>query len=498
MPMIYHLANNVNQCLHPDCTDFDLCQNCEAIPIPVHPLSHPLVRVKVPETHIPSIRTPDLVPLPPLTALRNHPYQQLAMQSSVSDIQSPRPVFMPVPSTEREAHGSFAPQNQEQEHGPYCEPTAAPAMPRLIPACWTPPEIDWRWNMTPPGPMVVPNMLASEETTPLMDQSFQNSHAPEQLNPLMHSSEAELTGFAELIQPTLLHPVRSTPIPISSTPNQYSPTLLPRSPPPPLRPLDFDDELASVLRGTSTPDAVSSVGLTTPSNGAESPVALIQPPPRIDSVGDQEWRELWPELTTILRHLLQPTTPPATTVGAPAMPVPVATEVPATPATEVEAQDQEQTEPASAQEFRTAGTLSPINIETNVERTLLEASQMVERSREFGRNLFDYMNGVIPPLPAPVPARHQATYISDNNIQDGQVFPPGAEFVKSWIMRNDGETAWPEETTLRYVAGDRMAPREGATMRVPIGTVLPGADAELVGGEMKVRSSVVYSMYHLT
>lgn len=417
------------------------------------------------------------------------------MQSSASDLQSPRPVFIPVPSTEIEARGGFASQVQEPERRSYPEPLVTSAVPRLIPACWTPPEIDWRWNMTPPGPMVVPNMLASEETTPLMDQSFQTSHAPEQLNPLMHSSEPELSGFAELIQPILLHPVRSTPIPLSSTPNQYSPNILPRSPP--LRPLDFS-EVALMPRGTSTPDVASTVGLTTPSDGPESPVTLIQPPPRIDSVGDQEWRELWPELTTILRHLLQPATPPATTVGAPTMPAPVATEVPVTAATEVQVQDQAQPEPASTQEFRTAGTLSPINIETNVERALLEASEMVERSREFGRNLFDYMNGVIPPLPAPVPARHQATYISDNNIQDGQVFPPGAEFVKSWIMRNDGETAWPEETTLRYVAGDRMAPREGATMRVPIGSVLPGADAELVGGEMKVRPKCAYFIRHLT
>ncbi|KAF6744231.1 hypothetical protein DFP72DRAFT_1078938 [Ephemerocybe angulata] len=41
------------KCMHPDCPDFDLCNRCEAMPIPVHPESHPLLRVK--------IRNPDVV-----------------------------------------------------------------------------------------------------------------------------------------------------------------------------------------------------------------------------------------------------------------------------------------------------------------------------------------------------------------------------------------------------------------------------------------------------
>ena len=91
--------------------------------------------------------------------------------------------------------------------------------------------------------------------------------------------------------------------------------------------------------------------------------------------------------------------------------------------------------------------------------------------------------------------RYQGTFVSDNNIADGQVFPPGAEFVKSWIMRNDGEAAWPEETTLRYVAGHRMASHEGAVLAVSVGCVLPGAEAELFAGEMKV--SIIYLVMRL-
>jgi next-to-BRCA1 protein 1 len=41
--------------MHPSCPDFDLCQNCEALPIPVHPSIHPLLKMKTPDTVIPTV-----------------------------------------------------------------------------------------------------------------------------------------------------------------------------------------------------------------------------------------------------------------------------------------------------------------------------------------------------------------------------------------------------------------------------------------------------------
>jgi hypothetical protein len=35
------------KCAHPDCPDFDLCENCEADPENDHPESHPLMKFKV-------------------------------------------------------------------------------------------------------------------------------------------------------------------------------------------------------------------------------------------------------------------------------------------------------------------------------------------------------------------------------------------------------------------------------------------------------------------
>jgi len=94
-----------------------------------------------------------------------------------------------------------------------------------------------------------------------------------------------------------------------------------------------------------------------------------------------------------------------------------------------------------------------------------------------------------PAQPSPslstVPQPLFATFLSDNNIPDGQMFPPGAEFVKSWKMANPGASDWPESTELVFVAGDRMAPTGGVPRRVHVGAVKAGEEVEIVAGEMK-------------
>ncbi|KAL5518731.1 hypothetical protein ACEPAH_414 [Sanghuangporus vaninii] len=88
----------------------------------------------------------------------------------------------------------------------------------------------------------------------------------------------------------------------------------------------------------------------------------------------------------------------------------------------------------------------------------------------------------------PVPHQRpelRATYVSDVNIEDGQVFPAGAEFVKCWRVRNDSETAWPESTCIIFVAGDRMPAFEGAPLSYHVGKVEEGATVEVTAFDMK-------------
>ena len=96
----------------------------------------------------------------------------------------------------------------------------------------------------------------------------------------------------------------------------------------------------------------------------------------------------------------------------------------------------------------------------------------------------------VQPVSSPVPEPPlRATFISDNNILDGHLLPPGAEFVKSWKMLNDGLRDWPETTQLVFVAGDKLVKEEGTLVKV--GKVAAGEEIDIWTGDMKVRVSVV-------
>jgi len=80
---------------------------------------------------------------------------------------------------------------------------------------------------------------------------------------------------------------------------------------------------------------------------------------------------------------------------------------------------------------------------------------------------------------------YKATFLSDNNMPDGQIIAPGAEFVKSWCMVNDGNTAWPAGTALVFIAGNRLAGLNDSPLRYKVGDVEPGAVVDVWAGDMK-------------
>jgi len=79
----------------------------------------------------------------------------------------------------------------------------------------------------------------------------------------------------------------------------------------------------------------------------------------------------------------------------------------------------------------------------------------------------------------------KADFIDDDNVEDGQVFPAGAEFVKSWCMKNVGNRAWPESTELIFVAGDRMAASDDAPLQYHVGLVEPGDFSYVTAMDLK-------------
>ncbi|KAK4241012.1 next to BRCA1 gene 1 protein [Achaetomium macrosporum] len=48
-----------------------------------------------------------------------------------------------------------------------------------------------------------------------------------------------------------------------------------------------------------------------------------------------------------------------------------------------------------------------------------------------------------------------ATFVQDT-VPDGTVFPPGDLFEQCWVLRNDGDVAWPADCRVKFVGGDYM------------------------------------------
>jgi hypothetical protein len=58
--------------------------------------------------------------------------------------------------------------------------------------------------------------------------------------------------------------------------------------------------------------------------------------------------------------------------------------------------------------------------------------------------------------PTPVPC-DAAEFVSDVTVKDGTVFSPGAEFVKTWRLRNIGSCTWNRDYELLFYKGDQMS-----------------------------------------
>jgi hypothetical protein len=67
------------------------------------------------------------------------------------------------------------------------------------------------------------------------------------------------------------------------------------------------------------------------------------------------------------------------------------------------------------------------------------------------------------PIPAPkkvVPAKREphAVFVKDINLPDGEVVEPSSFLIKSWKLRNAGQEAWPVDTKVIFLRGDRLLP----------------------------------------
>eukprot|EP00040_Diaphanoeca_grandis_P015480 m.79060 g.79060 ORF g.79060 m.79060 type:complete len:282 (-) comp25176_c0_seq1:316-1161(-) len=68
-----------------------------------------------------------------------------------------------------------------------------------------------------------------------------------------------------------------------------------------------------------------------------------------------------------------------------------------------------------------------------------------------------------------------AEFMCDVTIGEGEEVPPGTVFQKTWRVRNIGDTAWPAETTLNFMQGERL----GGPAMIGVPPLEPGAVTDL-------------------
>ncbi|KAI0778720.1 hypothetical protein BD413DRAFT_116175 [Trametes elegans] len=486
------------KCMHDTCDDFDLCETCEAMPIPVHPFTHPLLKMKTAETRVPEAFTPAMRRSSPVPTddpfddahAFEHAHPRVPERSETPEephrirvIAPPPPQVRPLPQITPDMESarrlSMTPTPPFRESCGFS--STIEVIPRCSPPSTGPPSVaSLSRPMSPDRYHRMLVRLPSRGPTPVYEQpSPQGNDVAEVVSASPESASASVPGLFDRV------------ISISE-----------EVAPPEVRLIDLDEpvtpreERSAPVEAEANHDGfatLSEVPISTPGSNFV---------PRLASVNN-EWQELWPEVTSLLKHLLQPPTPsaaahPAGEASGSSLAMPGAMIVDDNKVEEPKpAVTQEGEAPAATEESpsplvgepllcRPLMPERPLNPFTSGRR-LSDLILGVPPVRTAARSVRESLDRFVTPVPAlsPSPVPLLASFVSDNNIADGQIFPPGAEFVKSWRMRNYGEVDWPESTELIFVAGDRMAPRDAAVQKVHVGAVKAGEEVEVVAGEMK-------------
>ena len=480
------------KCMYPGCDDFDLCANCEALPIPIHPTNHVMLKIREPGAYIPAIKRQEVQRVrTPVTSALGSPRLQgkgfvgfsdersnvegLRPDPSVSDEHDALPT--PIRSDARlseapvkltaelvdisypEEHTTFG-ESYEKSFAfgaPVCESTDSSQSGHYIPTAAP--------LLPVPSP---PPALATEfiRAVPSLDHNRQYTEDLITGPYVSDTRSAPWWGQSAWVPPT---PPAPLPVPLRtpSTPRRS------QSPEPLVRFEEADDTF-----NASADTLATATTLLPESDRGHSPTSLPHVPP-------VDFNELF-DLASQFRHLLElppvvtPPSLPAVPVGMPkgSRAESIAEEVESAP-----------TELASTQVDDTGTPLSFVALLSKPEKTprpgaldgispgrllsqLLDSPSAASLSSSAVKN-----NNVDEDAPL------RASFVVDNNIPDGQIFPPGAEFVKSWRMRNDGPGSWPTDTELVFVAGDKLM--IDTFERFKVGSVPPGEEVDVWTGEMK-------------
>jgi len=68
-----------------------------------------------------------------------------------------------------------------------------------------------------------------------------------------------------------------------------------------------------------------------------------------------------------------------------------------------------------------------------------------------------------------------ARFVSDVTVPDGVEIPPNVKFIKTWKLRNEGTTKWPDRCKLIFTDGEKM----GANIETLVPSIAPGEEVDI-------------------
>ncbi|KAL9258961.1 JOKA2-like protein, partial [Drosera capensis] len=74
-----------------------------------------------------------------------------------------------------------------------------------------------------------------------------------------------------------------------------------------------------------------------------------------------------------------------------------------------------------------------------------------------------------PEAKEPPRLRLDSRFIVDVNVLDGTIMAPKTPFTKIWLLRNNGQDAWPRGTQLLWIGGDKFSDVDAVEIKVPLG-----------------------------
>jgi len=390
------------KCMHPACPDFDLCEDCEALPIPVHPTDHTFLKITVPNAKIPTV---------------------------VKDSEKEQPKTRPLSLTSDRLVRPHARRCDPAFHGRHREGQGWFSRPSSI-RISTPPPVPVAPENTNLATPRASTISVQTEDPLISTRSVQVNLLDEKDVPCGFQVESPLSISSANRNPFLSQEevAATSSIPNITPLRSLSPFLLPIPgalpvPPnllPPLQFQEFENTAPKLDLMDSPAGETSAINVSSPPTVEHTPIRGLEP----------------------------------TIINLPSVPKvdPTSTKIPVSVLT------------------------PPTKNEPLAEGVLTQASPSLI-SRVPAHSNYARPTSLVPSL--------VASFVDDNNVPDGHIFPPGAEFIKSWKMKNEGKTDWPADTVLAFVGGHRLAAFVGAPSTYEVGKVASGDVVDVWAGDLK-------------